>query len=239
MGVSATHLPLRVASQPFVVGLVARFLRDSALSHGRSNRLEAALTFDDGPHPEWTPRVLDALDQIGAKATFFVVGRNAAAYPELVRETRRRGHEVGTHLFSHRRNTVRSHLSFEAEVRQSKGLLEPLLGEPLRWLRFPYGERGSQSPRAIRRQFALDTVHWTFSSHDAKARSSSEVVERVSAGLRGGAIVLLHDALSDEAELRAPYLADRTATVAALPGIGALLRARGLSAVTLSELFRA
>ncbi|HYQ00282.1 MAG TPA: polysaccharide deacetylase family protein [Polyangiaceae bacterium] len=239
MALSGFHLPLRVASRPLVVNFVERLLRGSALSHSGLTRPQVALTFDDGPHPAWTPRVLDALDQVGAKATFFVVGRNAAAHPQLVVETRRRGHEVGTHLFSHRRDTVTSDLSFEAEVVKSKALLEPLLGEPLKWLRFPYGERGKQRPRAVRAKFGLETVHWTFSSHDASTRQGADVVSRVSAGLRRGAIVLMHDALSDEAELRAPYVADRGATVAALPGIGALLAERGLSAVTLSELFRA
>jgi peptidoglycan/xylan/chitin deacetylase (PgdA/CDA1 family) len=238
MALTGLHLPLRIASRPLVVSLVERLLRGSALSHSALNRPQVALTFDDGPHPEWTPRVLDALDQVGAKATFFVLGRNAAAHPQLVLETSRRGHEVGTHLFSHSRGMVSNDRHFEEEVRKSKDLLEPLLGEPLKWLRFPYGERGAQRPRAIRARFALETVHWTFSSHDASARGAEEVVTRVSAGLRAGAIVLLHDALSDEAELRAPYVADRTATVAALPGIGALLAARGLAAVTLSELFR-
>jgi peptidoglycan/xylan/chitin deacetylase (PgdA/CDA1 family) len=238
VGLTGSNLALRVASRAGMVSLAARFLRDSALSQSRITRPEAALTFDDGPHPAWTPQVLDALDAVRAKATFFVVGRNAAAFPELVIETKRRGHEVGTHLFSHSRTTVRDDQRFEQELRQCQELLEPLLGEPLKWLRFPYGERGSQRPSAIRDKFAVETVHWTFSSHDARAQSSAEVVSRVAAGLRGGAIVLMHDALADEAELRAPYVANRSATVAAVPGIGQLFAARGLAAVTLTELFR-
>lgn len=238
MGLTGSNFALRVASRPPIVSLAARFLRDSAISQGRAIRPEAALTFDDGPHPLWTPQVLDALDEVGAKATFFVVGRNAAAFPELVIETKRRGHEVGTHLFSHSRTTVLSDQHFEEELRQCKEVLEPLLGEPLKWLRFPYGERGKQRPAAIQEKFALDTVHWTFSSHDARARSPAEVVSRVSAGLRRGAIVLMHDALADEVALPAPYVGSRAATVAALPLIGKLFAARGLAAVTLSELFR-
>jgi peptidoglycan/xylan/chitin deacetylase (PgdA/CDA1 family) len=233
------HLALRVASRAGVVGLAERLLRDSAISQGNPDRPQAALTFDDGPHPQWTPQVLDALDVLGAKATFFVVGRNAAAHPELVVETKRRGHEIGTHLFSHSRSTVFDDLQFEAELQQSRALLEPLIGEPLQWLRFPYGKRGNQRPRVIREKFGLGSVHWTFSSHDSKARQAEEVVSRVAAGLRVGAIVLMHDALADEFPPPPPYVADRAATVAALPCIGALFAQRGLRAVTLSELLRA
>lgn len=239
MGLSGLHLGLRVASRAGVVGLVQGLLRASAISQGNGHRPEVALTFDDGPHPEWTPKVLDALDGLGVKATFFVVGRNAARYPELVVETKRRGHEIGTHLFSHGRSTVMDDRRFEDEVRQCERLLEPLLGEPLKWLRFPYGEPGKQRPRLIRAKFGLQTVHWTFSSHDSRAQHAEQVVSRVAAGLRAGAIVLLHDALSDEEAPPPPYVADRSATVAALPGIGSLLAARDLRAVTLSQLLSA
>ncbi len=238
MGLSDLQLPLRIASRPLVVKWVERLVRDSALSQGPPGRPQAALTFDDGPHPEWTPKVLDALDQFGAKATFFVVGRNAAAHPELVLEARRRGHEIGTHLFSHRRDTVFDDKLFDDELRQSQALLEPLLGERLKWLRFPYGVQGKQRPRAIREKYGLQTVHWSFSSHDGRS-TQAEVVTRVAAGLRAGAIVLMHDALADEATLAPPYLAARASTVAALAPLGRLFAQRQLSAVTLSALFRA
>jgi peptidoglycan/xylan/chitin deacetylase (PgdA/CDA1 family) len=215
-----------------------RFVRNSAVSQGPSDRLQVALTFDDGPHPEWTPQVLDALDQARAKATFFVVGRNVAQHPALVVETLRRGHEIGTHLFSHSRESVCDDVRFDDEVARSRDLLEPLLGRPLKWLRFPYGAPGKQRPRAIRQKFGLETVHWSFSSHDGKLERPDDIVQRVAAGLRPGSIVLLHDALSDEGEVPAPYIAARGGTVAALPRIAELLVRRGLSAVTLSELFR-
>ena len=198
MGLSDLQLPMRLATRRGIVNLVERFVRRSATSQGPRERLEVALTFDDGPHPEWTPKVLDALDRTQAKATFFVLGRNVAAHPDLVVETRRRGHEIGTHLFSHRRDTVLDDACFEDEVRKSRELLESLLGEPLKWLRFPYGAPGIQRPRAIRDKFGLEAVHWSFSSHDGRIEDSTAIVKRVGAGLRPGAIVLLHDALADE-----------------------------------------
>ena len=235
MGLS--DLPLRISTRPAFVGLVERFVRKAALSQSRSTRAEIALTFDDGPHPEWTPRVLDALDGVGTRATFFVVGRSASQHAEIVRDARRRGHEIGTHLYSHDRRTVFDDRAFCAELSRSKNELESLLGEPIRWLRFPYGERGRQDPRVIEESHGLRTVHWTYSAHDGMLREAADVVARFRAGLRPGAIVLLHDALADENTLPRPYIAARDATLAALPGIGAALGERGLRSVTLSELF--
>jgi peptidoglycan/xylan/chitin deacetylase (PgdA/CDA1 family) len=232
-----SDLPLRIATRPAVVRLVERFVRKSALSQSRVARAEIALTFDDGPHPDWTPRVLDALQQISAKATFFVVGRSANQHPEIVREARRRGHEIGTHLYSHDRRTVFDDRAFAEELTRSKNELEALLGEPLRWLRFPYGERGRQDPHAIERSYGLRAVHWTYSTHDGRLHQPSGVVARFRAGVRAGAIVLLHDALADEKTLPAPYVAARDVTLAAMPGMGQTLAERGLEPVTLSEPF--
>ena len=214
-----------------------RFVRKSARSQSRSGRAEVALTFDDGPHPDWTPRVLDALDGIGAKATFFVVGRSASLHGAIVRDARRRGHEIGTHLYSHDRHTVFDDRAFDDELRRGKSELEALLGESIRWLRFPYGERGRQTPRAIERDHGLSVVHWTYSTHDGKLPMAPAIVARFRAGLRRGAIVLLHDALADAHTLPEPYVAARDATLAALPGIGQALAEQSLKAVTLSDFF--
>jgi len=233
-----SELVMQVATQRAVVNMVERFVRGSALSQGPGDRARVALTFDDGPHPDWTPKVLDALDRAAAKATFFVVGRCVATCPELVVEAHRRGHEIGTHLYSHDRGTAFDHQKFEDELARSRDQLESLLGEKMRWLRFPYGERGRQSPRAIKRTHGIDTVHWTYSSHDGKLGDANAIVARVAAGLRPGAILLMHDALADEKSLPAPYVAARDATLTALPRIGELLASRALAGVTLSELFR-
>lgn len=229
---------LRFTTQPGLVRWVSALARDGALSQGPGVRPEVALTFDDGPHPRYTPAVLDALDAAGAKATFFVVGSAVEAHPELVRGAHARGHEIGTHLFSHARETVLDAAAFEAELERCRARLEDLLGEPLRWLRFPYGERGRQRCREVERRYGLRAAHWTYSSLDSRAQTPDEVTRRVSSGLRRGAIVLLHDALADADRVQAPYVADRSATVLALPRIGAILHERGLRAVTLSDLVR-
>ena len=193
-----SDLAVRIATRASVVALVERFARRSAVSQGARNGAAVALTFDDGPHPDWTPRLLDALDRTSAKATFFVVGKCAARHPDLVAETRRRGHEIGTHLYSHDRRTAFDNRLFDEEVKRSKSELESILGEKIRWLRFPYGERGRQHPKRVKSAHGLDTAHWTYSAHDGKLGDPADVVSRVRAGLRPGVILLLHDALVDK-----------------------------------------
>jgi peptidoglycan/xylan/chitin deacetylase (PgdA/CDA1 family) len=233
------NLAVRIGSVRPVVALAARWLRGAAISQGSGERREVALTFDDGPHPTWTPQILDQLDRGGAKATFFVVGRCAKEHPMVVREMRRRGHDVGTHLYSHDRRTVDSDEWFQRELLQSRAELESLLGEPIHWLRFPYGHRGRQDPRAIETAHGLRTVHWTFSSHDGRLRHPEEIIGRVEAGMRPGAIVLMHDRLADEdSGLPPAYVGPRDATILALPEILQRLRGRDLRAVTLTDLLR-
>lgn len=198
-----------------------------------------ALTFDDGPHPAWTPRVLDALDAGGAKGTFFVVGRWAEKHPDILRDARKRGHEIGTHLWSHQRDAVRSDWRFREELEKSRALLESLLGEPLVWLRYPYGVRGSQRTSIVESAHGLRVAHWTASSHDTRLRDPADIVARASSALRPGAILLLHDRLADAGpDLPAPYVAERGALVAALPDLLRIVKDRGFEALTLSDLFK-
>jgi peptidoglycan/xylan/chitin deacetylase (PgdA/CDA1 family) len=235
--VAVSNLAVSLSTRPSVVAFMERFVRGNAFSQGNTTRAAVALTFDDGPHPLWTPKILDALDAARVRATFFVVGQFARALPDIVREARRRGHEIGTHLDSHQRDTVEDPLRFRDEVQRSLHALEDILGERVRWLRFPYGHRGCIDPRAAFREYGLRTVHWTYSSHDTHEREPKRIVARVAAGLRPGAILLLHDRLADaERGISSRYQVDRGATVAALPRIGERLAARGLSGVTVGEL---
>lgn len=228
----------RAATHHWPVALLSRWLQGGALSQGGADSGCVALTFDDGPHPRFTPQLLDTLERTGLIGTFFVVGRNGAAHPEIVRETRRRGHEVGTHLYWHRRPSGGDVARVHEEIARSRAELEELLGESIRLLRFPYAERCGLNARAIRGKHNLELVHWTFSSHDSRARSESEIMQRITPRLRSGAIVLMHDCLADEMQgLPALYNADRTALLGSIPLIGRLLAEQDLRPVTVSEFF--
>jgi peptidoglycan/xylan/chitin deacetylase (PgdA/CDA1 family) len=231
------HIAVHLGSRRPVVSLVERFARGGIPSQGKRGVAGVALTFDDGPHPVWTPKILDELDRASARATFFVVGRRATQFAEVVKDARARGHDLGIHLYSHDRKTVHDDALFDEELRRSRDELAALLGEPVRFLRFPYGERGKHTPRSIADKYGLQAVHWTYSAHDGFYADPNAVVARVNAGLRAGVIVLLHDALADEGPNLTPsYRAERDVTVKALPGICASLKARRLEAVTLTTL---
>jgi peptidoglycan/xylan/chitin deacetylase (PgdA/CDA1 family) len=123
------------------------------------------------------------------------------------------------------------------EIARSRAELEDILGESIHLLRFPYGERCGFDARSIRMNHGLQAVHWTFSSHDSRARSENEIMKRIGPRLRSGAIVLMHDCLADEAyDLPGLYNADRTAMLGSIPLIGRMLVEQNLRSVTISEL---
>jgi peptidoglycan/xylan/chitin deacetylase (PgdA/CDA1 family) len=154
-----------------------------------------ALTFDDGPDPSSTPGVLDALDAAGAKATFFVIARKAEAHPALVKEILRRGHAVGLHSYAHDRLfTLRSERRVRADLERGVRVLEEITGERPTLFRPPIGHTNPTVAR-VADELDLLTVGWTVSARDGLAGANAErVVARVSARLRDGAIVLMHDA---------------------------------------------
>ena len=154
-----------------------------------------ALTFDDGPDPTTTPRVLDALDAAGGKATFFVIAKKAEAHPEALHEIVRRGHEIGLHSYAHDRLfALRPEARVRADLERGLRVLEQLTGQRPLFFRPPIGHTNPVIARVVD---ALDlvTVGWTVSAKDGVASAVPRaVVHRVRRGLADGAIVLMHDA---------------------------------------------
>ena len=188
-----------------------------------------ALTFDDGPDPVHTPRVLDVLAARGARATFFVVGERAERHPEVIARMVAEGHAVGSH--GHR---VDPWLGFRGlpAVRDDLGasvrVLERLTGEAPTMFRPPYGVLNPRIARAAE-ELDLDIVCWDVRGLDGVAwTSADQLVSRVNPRLRDGSIVCLHDA--SERGSRVPVAA------AALPRILARLRDLQLDAVTVPAL---
>jgi peptidoglycan/xylan/chitin deacetylase (PgdA/CDA1 family) len=166
-----------------------------AVTRGPRGARGWALTFDDGPDPETTPRVLDALDAAGAKATFFVIVRKAEAHPELVREMLARGHAVGLHSYAHDRLfALRSEERVRADLEKGITVLEGITSAPVVLFRPPIGHTNPTIARVVE-DLALVTVGWSVSARDGTAGANVDrVVARVSGSLHDGAIVLMHDA---------------------------------------------
>ena len=166
-----------------------------ALVRGPRGARGVALTFDDGPDPETTPLVLDALDKEHAKATFFVIARKAEAHPDLIREMKRRGHAIGLHSYAHDRLfALRSQKRVTRDLARGVAVLRAITGEPPKLFRPPIGHTNPAIARVVE---ALDlrVVGWSLSARDGLGRASPKsVVARVRRHVRDGTIVLLHDA---------------------------------------------
>ncbi|MFI9245417.1 polysaccharide deacetylase family protein [Streptomyces sp. NPDC053086] len=160
---------------------------------GTGRRRHIALTFDDGPDPVSTPRFLDALDELGVRATFFVVGEHVVRHPAVIRETVRRGHELGVHGWRHDRPWRPAFARDAEEVARTVRAVHDLTGHRPLWYRPPYGILTMSRWRAARRA-GLRTVLWSAWGRDWTAGATPESVRaRVAADLRGGGTVLLHD----------------------------------------------
>ena len=191
-------------------------------------RETAALTFDDGPDPDATPAVLDALDAAGARATFFLVGEQLMRSIGLGAEIVRRGHEVALHGFEHRRHEEMTPTGARDDIARGLGTLEAGTGKRARWFRPPYGDFSEASFEACRK-LELEPVYWSAWGMDWEDLAPARIAELVSRDLEGGAIVVLHDS--------ARY-ADRPSAVAtaeAIAPIAACARERGISLLPLGE----
>jgi peptidoglycan/xylan/chitin deacetylase (PgdA/CDA1 family) len=200
IGPAATWLPgLRRACLPGLAGA------------GRPGHV--ALTFGDGPDPGSTPRFLDALEALGARATFFVLGENAARHPRLTREIARRGHELAVHGWAHDRPWAPAPLREVRDVGRAAVTVADAAGAPPRWYRPPYGILTGARLLAARRA-GLRPVLWSAWGRDWTADATAASVRAtVRRDLRSGGTVLLHDAPHGAAPGR------WQAALAALPGL--------------------
>jgi peptidoglycan/xylan/chitin deacetylase (PgdA/CDA1 family) len=187
-----------------------------------------AITFDDGPDPDSTPAVLDALDRLDAKATFFMLGEQLMSHTALGREVVTRGHEIALHGFGHRHHEELTPQQARDDLARGLGAVEAATGRRPVFYRPPYGRFSEHSYEACR---ALDLrpVYWSAWGEDWETLSAERIAELVVRDLVDGAIVLLHDS---------PRYADRPSaepTATALTPVAAKAVDAGLTLVTLGE----
>ncbi|GAB4281889.1 MAG: hypothetical protein Kow0067_01630 [Coriobacteriia bacterium] len=202
-----------------------RLHRQSVPAQGRaagSGGKVVALTFDDGPWPEQTDRILAILDAEQVPATFFMLGSYARRWPQVAARVAAAGHAVGTHTENHVPLTTLDGWRLHAEVGSGKGSVERTTGAEVRWFRPPGGKVDSEAYRELRSQ-GLRAVLWTVDPQDWRESASAEdIVVAVTGSIHPGAIVLLHDGGGDQ-----------SATIEALPRIIGELRAQGYEFVTI------
>jgi peptidoglycan/xylan/chitin deacetylase (PgdA/CDA1 family) len=153
---------------------------------------QIAITFDDGPDPDVTPRLLQALHDLGVTCTFFLLTGQARQHPELVRAMDAAGHEVALHGDDHRRVTDLGYCAALRYLRVSREELEQILGRPVRWFRPPYGAQSLATYLAARRA-GLQVVVWTGDADDWTDRPVADVVRTAVDALTDGGVLLLHE----------------------------------------------
>lgn len=151
-----------------------------------------ALTFDDGPNPEATPAILDALGKRGVKATFFILGRHAERWPELVARVAREGHSIGNHGYYHRKLHFKSPAYVRDDLRLGTERIEAVTGRRPALFRAPHGFR-SPWVSPIARSLGQRTVGWSLGVWDSDRPGVDAIAERTVSGARPGSILLLHD----------------------------------------------
>ena len=181
----------------------------------------AALTFDDGPHPEYTGPLLDGLKERGIKATFFLVGTQIQYAPELVPRMAREGHQIGVHTYSHVSVTGLEQEEFSLQVEGTRRLIYSMLGERELWLRPPYGILDENAQKWADGPIIL----WSVDPEDWKDDNVRRIKDHLVTHVRDGDIILMHDIYPSSVE-------------AALEAVDELC-GRGFRFVTVAELMEA
>lgn len=172
-----------------------------ALCRAESADKVVALTFDDGPDADSTPRVLDLLKRYDVRATFFVVGEQARQNPELIHRMVAEGHTVAGHSYYHLpQSTLWSSQRYTEELFRCNDVVARLTGLRMRLYRPPFGVTNPPIARAVK-NLGLIPVGWSVRSFDTMTKDTDRVVDRVMRGLRGGDVILLHDRLENSEEL--------------------------------------
>lgn len=188
---------------------------------GPAHTGKIALTFDDGPHPSETLRLLDILDQYNAKATFFVLGKNTEYYPDIVREISNRGHEIANHTYSHPDLTSLSYGEILYELQMADQIIIEATGTKPRLVRPPYGSVDEDTKAAIRDN-GQTLVTWTVDTRDWDHRDPYQSLEIVKENADLGDIILMHDVHSS--------------SVDAVPQIIEYLQGQGYELTTVSDI---
>ncbi|TLF45365.1 polysaccharide deacetylase family protein [Maribacter aurantiacus] len=193
-------------------------------SNNEINKPQVAITFDDGPHPEYTPKALSLLEKYNAKATFFCIGKNIEKHPEQFKEIIRRGHSVGNHTFSHA-NTFGFFGTEKVmeELTLTNKLVEGISGLKMALYRPAFGVTNPSIARAVKK-LGLKTIGWNVRSLDTTFRNEDQVLKRITSRTQNGAIILLHDTSAK--------------SIAVLERLLVFLEERKLQSVTVDQMFQ-
>lgn len=175
----------------FFIGF--NFFTKSFTGRKGEKRKRIAFTFDDGPHPIYTPIVLKLLKQYNVKATFFCIGKNVEKYPEIIKQIKKEGHTIGNHSYSHK-NTIsfKGTACWLPEIKQTDLAIENITGERPTLFRPPFGVTTPHLAKAIQLTYH-DLIGWNVRPYDTTIKSKRQVLLHLRRRVKPGAVILLHD----------------------------------------------
>ena len=168
---------------------VIEYRAETVAANSMADGKKIALTFDDGPHPYYTEQLLDGLKERNVKATFFVLGKHAEQYPELIKRMSDEGHLIGNHTYSHVQLSKRNSEAFKEELVKTSELIEELTGQEVQYVRPPYGTWDKK----FEEELNMFPVLWNIDPLDWSSNNVSGIVRKVTSKATENSIILMHD----------------------------------------------
>lgn len=209
----------------------AVIVRRGTIYHQKTNEKVVAFTFDDGPSPVWTPKILDVLKKAGVKATFFMLGEHVLKYPDVARRVAEEGHEIGNHTQDHHVLIYYTNDELEKEIKDAEESIRKVTGVTTKYFRPPKAWVTDEEKKKIK-DMGYKTILWSLNSKDWVTFDDKYIIKYIMHHVRPGDIILFHDSggtFSTEG-------GDRHETVLAVGRLAEKFKEQGYRLVTISEL---
>lgn len=197
---------------------------DSVYARVNTEEKVIALTFDDGPHPYLTPKILDMLKEYEVKATFFVIGKNAELYPKVLKRISDEGHEIGNHTYSHLAESTGNNDKLKSEIEKTEEIIYKITGQNNFLFRPPTGYCSKSAVNMVK-DMNYKTIVWDIDTRDWAHTKKEDMLANVKKFAACGSIILMHD-----------FIGYNSPTPEALKIILPWLKANGYRFVTISEM---
>lgn len=209
----------------------AVIVRRGTIYRVASEQKIVALTFDDGPSSDWTPKILDALKKANIKATFFMLGKHVEEYPEVARRVAKEGHEIGNHTYNHDVLIYYKEEELDKEIRDAQATIYKATGVTTKYFRPPKAWLTGKEKKQIK-SMGYETILWSLNSKDWVTFHDKQITSYILRYIRPGDIILFHDS----GGVFRPEGGSRTQTVKTISRLAGKLREKGYRFVTISEL---
>jgi peptidoglycan/xylan/chitin deacetylase (PgdA/CDA1 family) len=197
----------------------------------KTKKKRVVLTFDDGPSPVWTTKILDELKKAGIKATFFVIGHHVKKYPEIAQRIVREGHEIGNHGYAHSVMFYYKPAEIEEEIQYTEQVIQQITGVRTKYFRPPKAWLRRSIKNKVK-SMGYDIILWSLNSKDWVCFNHKDIVKYISNNVRNGDILLFHDS----GNVFSIEGGKRTQTVKAITLLVKTLEKQGFKFVTIEEL---